>query len=186
MAVGGECCVCTAAGAAPLRRRRCGLRHSALDRHASGRSSTSLVAARDASTRRAPDYASLNERCFRRCCVADGAAPYRERVGTFVRHAFGSGMRPPAPPEPTRVSANACADHIDAYDEAGQGFFEMTLRFGLNAPRERPHMFLTALARVAQWAGFYVRRFVAFARYGVLHHHDHHGRHAGRSRGARR
>ena len=95
-------------------------------------------------------------------------------------------MRPPAPPEPTHVSANACADHIDAYDEVGQGFFEMTLRFGLNAPRERPHMFLTALARVAQWAGFYVRRFVAFARYGVLHHHDHHGRHAGRSRGARR
>ena len=30
----------TAAGAAPLRLRRCGLRHSALDRHAFGRSST--------------------------------------------------------------------------------------------------------------------------------------------------
>ena len=72
-------------------------------------------------------------------------------------HAFGSGMRPPAPPEPTRVSANACADHIDAYDEVGQGFFEMTLRFGLNTPRERPHMFLSALARVVRWAGFYVR-----------------------------
>ena len=67
------------------------------------------------------------------------------------------GMRPPGPLEQTRVSANACPDHIDAYDEAGQGFFEMTLRFGLNAPRERPHMFLTALARVARWAGFYVR-----------------------------
>ena len=33
----------------------------------------------------------------------------------------------------------------------------MALRFGLNAPRERPHMFLTALARDARWAGVYVR-----------------------------
>ena len=55
------------------------------------------------------------------------------------------------------MSANACADHIDASDEAGQGFFEMALRFGLNAPSERPHMFLTALARDARWAGVYVR-----------------------------
>ena len=99
------------------------------------------VAALAASTCRAPRYASVNERCFSHCCVADGAAPYHQRVGTFVGHVFGSGVRPPAPPEPTRVSANACADHIDAYDEAGQGFFEMALRFGLNAPRERPHMF---------------------------------------------
>ena len=34
----------------------------------------------------------------------------------------------------------------------------MALRFGLNAPRERPHCFLTALARVERWAGFYERR----------------------------
>ena len=66
-------------------------------------------------------------------------------------------MRPPAPLAPTRVSANACADDFDVYDEAGQGNFEMALRFGLNPPRERPHMFLTAIARVERWAGFYVR-----------------------------
>ena len=77
-------------------------------------------------------------------------------------------MRPPAPPEPTRVSANACADHIVAYDGAGQGFFEMALRFGSNAPRELAHILLTALARLAQWAGFYVRRLVALVRNGAF------------------
>ena len=34
----------------------------------------------------------------------------------------------------------------------------MALRFGLNALCERPHCFLTALARVERWAGFYERR----------------------------
>ena len=84
MAAGGECCVCTAAGAAPLRRRRCGLRQSARDRRAAEGSSSSLAAALAASTCRAPDYASQHERCLRRCCVADGAAPYHQRVGTFM------------------------------------------------------------------------------------------------------
>ena len=187
MAAAVECCVCTAAGAAPLRRRCCGLRRSARDRRDAEGCSSSSVAARDASTRRAPDYASQHERCFRHCCVESGSAPYPQRVGTPPKARL---WKPYAPARSSRADACErqclCRPHIDAYDEAGQGFFEMTLRFGLNAPRERPHMFLTALARVAQWAGFYVRRFVAFARYGVLHHHDHHGRHAGRSRGARR
>ena len=77
-------------------------------------------------------------------------------------------MRPRAPPKPTRVSANACADHFDVYDEPGQENFEIALRFGLNPPRERPHIFLTALARVARWAGVYSRRLVALARNGAF------------------
>ena len=81
---------------------------------------------------------------------------------------FGRGMRPPAPPDPTRACANACADHFDVYDEPGQENFEIALRFGLNPPRERPHIFLTALARVARWAGVYSRRLVALARNGAF------------------
>ena len=77
-------------------------------------------------------------------------------------------MHPPGPLEPTRVIAHACADDIDAYDEAGQGFFEMALRFGLNAHREPAHISLIALARLAQWAGFYVRRLVALVRNGAF------------------
>merc|ERR1712196_216803 len=141
MAAGGECCVCTAAGAAPLRRRRCGLRQSARDRRAAEGSSSSLAAALAASTCRAPDYASQHERCLRRCCVADGAAPYPRRHGTLEGHMFGRGMRPPAPPDPTRACANACADHFDVYDEPGQENFEIALRFGVYSRR------LVALAR---------------------------------------
>ena len=66
-------------------------------------------------------------------------------------------MRPPAPPKLTHVSANAWQMTLTHTDAAGQGFFEMASRFGLNAPHERPHMFLTPLARAARWAGFYVR-----------------------------
>ena len=62
-----------------------------------------------------------------------------------------------APVCPTRLTSHGLDRCIDAYDEAGQENFEMALRFGLNAPRERPHMFLSALARVVRWAGFYVR-----------------------------
>ena len=39
----------------------------------------------------------------------------------------------------------------------GQEDFERALRFGLNSPRELADIYLTALARLAQWAGFYVR-----------------------------
>ena len=69
---------------------------------------------------------------------------------------FASRTHPPAPLAPTRVSANACADHFDVYDEPGQENFESALRFGLNQPCKRPHLSLTALARVERWAGFYV------------------------------
>ena len=102
-------------------------------------------------------------------------------------HVFGSGMRRPAHLAPTRVSANACAaDDFDAYDEAGQGNFDMALRFGLNPPRELAHCFLTALSRVERWTGFYECELDAMARDGGLHHPDRHGRHAPQSRGARR
>ena len=49
-------------------------------------------------------------------------------------------------------------------NDAGQGFFEMDLRFGLNEPCETAHICLTALARFAQWAGFYAWRLDALAR----------------------
>ena len=44
----------------------------------------------------------------------------------------------------------------------------MALRFGLNVPRELAHISLIALARLAQWAGFYVRRLVALVRNGAF------------------
>ena len=50
----------------------------------------------------------------------------------------------------------------------GQEDFERALRFGLNSSRELPDISLTALARVAQWAGFYVRVLVALARNGAF------------------
>ena len=35
--------------------------------------------------------------------------------------------------------------------------FDRALRVDLSAHREQPNIFLTALSRVARWAGFYVR-----------------------------
>ena len=73
-----------------------------------------------------------------------------------------------APVCPTRLTSHGLDRCIDAYDEAGQENFEMALRFGLNAPREPAHISLIALARLAQWAGFYVRRLVALVRNGAF------------------
>ena len=67
----------------------------------------------------------------------------------------------PAPLLAMRLTSNAWHRCIDAYDAAGQGNFDRALRFDSKAPRELPHISLTALARVAQWAGFYARRLVA-------------------------
>jgi hypothetical protein len=53
-------------------------------------------------------------------------------------------------------------------NDAGQGFFEMDLRFGLNEPCETAHIYLTALARFAQWAGYYACTLVALLRGGAL------------------
>ena len=73
-----------------------------------------------------------------------------------------------APVCPTRLTSHGLDRCIDAYDEAGQENFEMALRFGLNAPRKLPHISLIALARVAQWAGFYKCGLDALARNGVF------------------
>ena len=43
-----------------------------------------------------------------------------------------------------------------------------TLRACSNAPCEIPHIFLTALARFAQWTGFYYARVNALAHSGAL------------------
>ena len=51
---------------------------------------------------------------------------------------------------------------------AGPGFFEMALRFGLKEPCETAHIYLTALARVAQCTGVYARGLVALMRSGAL------------------
>ena len=63
-----------------------------------------------------------------------------------------------------RLTSNAWHRCIDAYDAAGQGNFDRALRFDSKAPRELPHISLTALARVAQWAGFYACSLVALVR----------------------
>jgi hypothetical protein len=44
----------------------------------------------------------------------------------------------------------------------------MDLRFGLNEPCETAHIYLTALARFAQWAGYYACTLVALLRGGAL------------------
>ena len=67
----------------------------------------------------------------------------------------------PAPARPTQLTSYGLDTYIDVYDAAAQENFDRALRFDLNSPRELPHIFLTALARVAQWAGFYARRLVA-------------------------
>ena len=70
--------------------------------------------------------------------------------------ACGSRSTAAAPVCPTRLTSHGLDRCTDAYDAAGQGNFESALRFGLNQPCKRPHLSLTALARVERWAGFYV------------------------------
>ena len=70
----------------------------------------------------------------------------------------------PAPARPTQLTSYGLDTYIDVYDAAGQENFERALRFDLNAPRELPHISPTALARVAQWAGFYACSLVALVR----------------------
>ena len=70
--------------------------------------------------------------------------------------ACGSRSNAAAPVCPTRLTSHGLDRCTDAYDAAGQGNFESALRFGLNQPCKRPHLSLTALARVERWAGFYV------------------------------
>ena len=50
----------------------------------------------------------------------------------------------------------------------GQVKFDRALRFDLNPPRVNPHIYLTALARVVQWAGVYALRVNPLVRNGVL------------------
>ena len=50
----------------------------------------------------------------------------------------------------------------------GQGFFDRTLRFDLNALRALAHTSLTALARSAQWSGIYAWHLDALVRIGAL------------------
>ena len=68
----------------------------------------------------------------------------------------------PALGRPTQLTSYGLDTYIDAYDQAGQENFDRALRFDLNATHELAHISLTALARVARWAGgFYARRLVA-------------------------
>ena len=50
----------------------------------------------------------------------------------------------------------------------GQQFFNRIARARTNPPREYPHIFLTALARFARWAGVYECGRVALVRSGTL------------------
>ena len=70
--------------------------------------------------------------------------------------ACGSRSNAAVPVYPTRLTSHGLDRCIDAYDAAGQGNFERALRFGLNQPRERPYLSLTALARVERSAGYII------------------------------
>ena len=50
----------------------------------------------------------------------------------------------------------------------GQQNFDRALHVDLNPPRVNPHIYLTALARVVQWAGVYALRVNPLVRNGVL------------------
>ena len=67
----------------------------------------------------------------------------------------------PALGRPTQLTSYGLDTYIDVNDAAGQENFDRALRFDLNATHELAHISLTALARVARWAGFYARRLVA-------------------------
>ena len=101
------------------------------------------------------------------------------------KHVFGSRMRPPGPLEPTRVSAHACADRIDAYDRGwakkhGDGIafrFERALRACAHlSNRARSRRAMSRLLCASSRRARAQRR---------LHHPDRHGLHVRRSRGAR-
>ena len=101
------------------------------------------------------------------------------------KHVFGSRMRPPGPLEPTRVSAHACADRIDAYDRGwakkhGDGFafrFERALRACAHlSNRARSRRAMSRLLCASSRRARAQRR---------LHHPDRHRLHVRRSRGAR-
>ena len=146
------------AAAQMLGRSRCGLRPTLEDRCGAATAPKSWVAAPSGSAASRAARALLVVATPRSWCATSGHAPYQRRVGSSVAPACGSRSNAAAPVCPTRLTSYGLDRCTDAYDAAGQGFFEMALRFGLNAPRERPHCFLTALARVERWAGFYERR----------------------------
>ena len=174
-----------AAGAQLLGRSRCALRPTLEDGCGAATAPTTWVAAPSASAPSLTVRVSLACATHRCWCATGGYAPYPRRGGSSVAPTCASRSNAAAPVCPTRLTSHGLDRCIDAYDAAGQGNFERALRFGLNAPRERPHCFLTALARVERSAGFYKRGLDAIARDGGLHHPDRHGRHAPRSRGAR-
>ena len=104
---------------------------------------------------------SLNGATHSSCCATGGLDPCPRRRGRRVVRVLASGSSSPAPARPTRLTSYGLNRCIDAYDEAGQENFDKALRFDLNATHELAHIPLTALARVARWAGFYARRLVA-------------------------
>jgi hypothetical protein len=146
---------CTAAGAHPLGRSRCGLRHSALERHAPQRSPKTYVAPLDAARRAARCCAPLERPWFSLGCTFGGIGAHLQRVGTFEGHRFGSGMPPPAPLVPMCVTTHGRTVCFDAYYEARQCFLYWIAHTHASYPRELAHISLTALARSAQCTGFY-------------------------------
>ena len=80
---------------------------------------------------------------------------------------LGRRSSSPAPLPPMRLSCNGLNMCIDAWNVAGQGFFDNALRFDLVQPCDNSNISLTVLFRVAQWTGYFVCCFDAHAHFGA-------------------
>ena len=148
---------CQRAGGLPLGGSRCGLPQSALDGGAPGRSASSLVVALAASPvwrRGAPS--------FELRCSGHSSAPGRYecccyRLGTSKGHGSASGMSHPPPALLLSARRSGLHAKICAYNVERTTIFGRTARARPKEPMQPAHTFLTALARVARWAGVYVR-----------------------------
>ena len=166
--VWGRASIVPAAGALPFGRSCCGLRRSAPDGACVGRSNKSTTLTLDASSGRVLVCARARRSCYCHCCAADGDASNLYRVGASQGPTFASRLPPAAQLLPSRRTSNGWHVCIDATLADRTKIFDRTLRVDLNGPREEPHIFLTALARVAQRTGFYARYLDPLMRNGVL------------------
>ena len=83
-------------------------------------------------------------------------------------HLFSRGVSLRAYLVPDVVSTHGLTRCFALIFAVGQGFFDRTLRFDLNALRVLAHTSLTALARSAQWSGIYAWHLDALVRIGTV------------------
>ena len=157
-----------AVGALPFGRSCCGLRLSSPDGACAGGSNKSTTVTLDASCGRVLVCARARRSCYCHCCMVDGDDSNLYRVGTSEGPTVASHVPPAAQLLPSRRTSNGWHVCIDATIADRTKIFDSTARACTNPPRELPHIFLTALARVAQRAGFYARCLDPLMRNGVL------------------